>query len=36
MKKKETDDRPDQKTMDAVRRSDWMMSHVTRILALEG
>jgi hypothetical protein len=35
-KKKKTDSRPDQETLDAVRRSDWMIKHVQRILALEG
>jgi hypothetical protein len=35
-KKKKTDSRPDQETLDAVRRSDWMIKHVQRILALKG
>jgi hypothetical protein len=35
-KKKKTDSRPDQKTLDDVRRSDWMIEHVQKILALKG
>jgi len=35
-KKKKTDSRPDQETLDAVRRSDWMIQHVQKILALKG
>jgi hypothetical protein len=35
-KKTKIDLRPDQATLDAVRRSDWMKGHVRRILALRG
>jgi len=39
MKKKRTDNSPesfDKETMGAVRRSDWMMEHVNKILFLGG
>jgi hypothetical protein len=35
-KEKNTDSRPDQETLDAVRRLDWMTKDVQRILVLEG